>query len=497
MQQKAEQRAAQEAKTADKAATGKAGRKTKEPSPDDVVNGFAPPQPVDTRPTAADDGAAGEESAALQRLPGGSAHEAGAGPRALGHAGQLGPDGAAEGAAQLAADGAAAGVADGAGVVDGAAFDPAHGTATGRADGADPVTSTGAGPAARIDQATPHKAGSALSDVSGAAAAARLAAAAAGGPGTSAGTGAGDGMDANGAASRLRRTSREMAMGAGERATGRRGDGAAAALDAYRTHAAKAAAETAGIGSDTTGTPTAANAADAQATGAATATVQGAGGGSDGGLFALTMNQAGESGSIAADRQEMMAEAMQSAIDVPVDHEGFTEAFARHSATLVVQGGSHAEIRLTPQDMGPIRIAISMGSDGALLDIAAGHAETRAAIEASMPQLRQMLADQGVRLSDWRLREEAAADSRQPAGGEAGRPFGSSADGSRADAGPHRQGADGTGNPASGSAGGEARSRASLPADRWGPPAPPIATRSPPSVGPGDTGSSRRLDLYA
>ena len=491
MQQKADQRAAQDAKSAEKAATGKAGRKAKEPSPDDVVNGLVPSRLVDAQPPARGDAAAREESAASQRLPvAGPAAEASERMPGEDNAGRLAPDGAADSVAQLAAGVAAPGTTDGAG------FDSAAGPVVAPSAAADPATTTGPGAAARVDQATLNKAGSPTSDLSGATTATRLAAAAAAGR-PIAGAGAGDGLDANGAASRLRRTGRDTAVGTAERATGGRGDAAAAALDAYRTHVANASAEAAAIGSDSAGDTDAASAAQAQAAGV-TAAAQGTGGGGDSGLFALTMNQATDTaGSIVADRQEMMAEAMQSAIDVPIDHEGFADAFARHSATLVVQGSSHAEIRLTPQDMGPIRIAISMGSDGALLDIAAGHAETRAAIEASMPQLRQMLADQGVRLSDWRLREEAAGDSRQPGGGEAGRQFGSSADGSRADAGPHRQGAEGMGSPASGPAGGDPRGRTPLPPDRWGTLAPPIATRSPPPVGPSGTGSSRRLDLYA
>src|SRR5690606_36143072 len=122
-------------------------------------------------------------------------------------------------------------------------------------------------------------------------------------------------------------------------------------------------------------------------------------GGADAGLFALTMNQATATGNLEATRQEMMAEVTQAAIDMPVDHDGFAEALARQSATLVVQGSNSAEIRLTPQDMGPIRIAITLAADGASLDFAADNAETRAAIEASVPHLRQMLADQGVRLT--------------------------------------------------------------------------------------------------
>ncbi len=76
----------------------------------------------------------------------------------------------------------------------------------------------------------------------------------------------------------------------------------------------------------------------------------------------------------------------------------------------MIRGHDRGEIGLTPQDMGPIRIGISLDDDSASLDISAAHASTRAAIEASMPALRQMLADQGVRLADWRLDGQTGAD---------------------------------------------------------------------------------------
>ena len=70
---------------------------------------------------------------------------------------------------------------------------------------------------------------------------------------------------------------------------------------------------------------------------------------------------------------------------------------------MVVQGQDRAEIRLTPAELGPIRIRVSLNADDAALDISAAHAATRAAIESSMSTLKQMLADHGLRLSDYRM----------------------------------------------------------------------------------------------
>ncbi|HZH07116.1 MAG TPA: flagellar hook-length control protein FliK [Lautropia sp.] len=230
---------------------------------------------------------------------------------------------------------------------------------------------------------------------------------------------------------------------------------------------------------------------------AATAAPGNNGGASDASVFALTMNQPQASGTLAATRSEMIAEMTQSAIDVPVDHADFSEAFARQSASLVVQGSSSAEIRLTPQDMGPIRIAISLEADAVSLDMAAENAETRAAIEASMPALRQMLADQGVRLADWRLASEPGIERQQPTGGDTARRHGEQGPGN-GDGSAMQQPA---GDPASNAGNGFANSRGTSQFNRHGSGWAPDAATAGGSGMSGDhagvgTGSGR-LDLYA
>ena len=94
---------------------------------------------------------------------------------------------------------------------------------------------------------------------------------------------------------------------------------------------------------------------------------------------------------------------LSSRIDSPINSAEFKEQFARQVAGVVVQGQDRAEIRLTPAELGPIRIRVSLNAEDAALDIYAAHAATRAAIESSMSTLKQMLADHGLRLSDYRM----------------------------------------------------------------------------------------------
>lgn len=99
---------------------------------------------------------------------------------------------------------------------------------------------------------------------------------------------------------------------------------------------------------------------------------------------------------------------LASRIDSPVHSAEFKEQFARHMAGLVIQGQDRAEIRLTPAELGPIRIRVSLSGDDAQLDISAAHAATRAAIESSMSTLKQLLAEQGFRLTEHRMDQGAS-----------------------------------------------------------------------------------------
>ena len=364
------------------------------------------------------------------------------------------------------------------------------GTFDAAARGAAPAVPPGARPGAAPppEAASALKAGAGTLDAAAAAAAAagRLAAGAAG---RIAAAGV-DGAEAE-RGPRPRRTGRDGSglAGIGERAgSAASADTQAGTLAAPGTRAIGAAADATGIG---------ANGTDAQAATADAAAAPTHGAGADTGLFALTMNQATAAGGLEATRQEVMAEVTQSAIDLPVDHDGFAEALARQSATLVVQGSNSAEIRLTPQDMGPIRIAITLAADGASLDFAADNAETRAAIEASVPHLRQMLADQGVRLTDWRLGDERTAESQQSTGSDAGRRHGEQADGNRPESSLQRQSTEGTGNPAQGSATSGGRPARGLSGERWESATAPVVGGPAPPDGQRSASANRRLDLYA
>jgi flagellar hook-length control protein FliK len=102
-------------------------------------------------------------------------------------------------------------------------------------------------------------------------------------------------------------------------------------------------------------------------------------------------------------------------------HQGVgTAAWADEIAARVnvmaEQGRHTASLRLSPEHLGPLEIRIAIRDDQASVWFGAAHADTRDALEAAMPRLREMFAAQGLSLADTGVFHEAPGQSPAPAG---------------------------------------------------------------------------------
>ena len=71
-----------------------------------------------------------------------------------------------------------------------------------------------------------------------------------------------------------------------------------------------------------------------------------------------------------------------------------------------------AEIKLTPADLGPLRVRVSIEDGAAHVQFHATHAVTREAIEQALPRLREMLAESGLSLGQTDVSEQGVADGK-------------------------------------------------------------------------------------
>ena len=90
----------------------------------------------------------------------------------------------------------------------------------------------------------------------------------------------------------------------------------------------------------------------------------------------------------------------RSGIATHVRDPRWAEEFGTRIALMVRGGESSASLQLSPVELGPMDVSVTVRDSQASIHFGAAQAETRALIEASLPRLREMLAAQGFKLAD-------------------------------------------------------------------------------------------------
>lgn len=86
------------------------------------------------------------------------------------------------------------------------------------------------------------------------------------------------------------------------------------------------------------------------------------------------------------------------------------------------EGHQAASLQLNPPDLGPLEIVLQLNGDGgshASVSFASPHAEVRAALEAALPRLRDMLGDAGIQLGQATVSAESFRERAGQGGGDA------------------------------------------------------------------------------
>lgn len=99
-------------------------------------------------------------------------------------------------------------------------------------------------------------------------------------------------------------------------------------------------------------------------------------------------------------------------IATPVHSPRWADDFSARVALMVRGAESSASLQLTPVDLGPVEVNVTVRDSQATIHFGAAQAETRALLEASIPRLREMLAAQGFNLMDASVSQGFARQSR-------------------------------------------------------------------------------------
>lgn len=112
------------------------------------------------------------------------------------------------------------------------------------------------------------------------------------------------------------------------------------------------------------------------------------------------------------------------AISQDVGSAAWADEIAARVNMMVEHGRHTVALRLSPEQLGPLEVRITLHEHQASVWFGAAHPDTRAALEAAMPRLREMFTAQGLALADTGVSEHSARQSPVPAApaGRAGNP---------------------------------------------------------------------------
>jgi hypothetical protein len=96
-------------------------------------------------------------------------------------------------------------------------------------------------------------------------------------------------------------------------------------------------------------------------------------------------------------------------VSTPVRDSAWGEQIGERVVMMAGNQLKMAEIRLTPAELGPLRVRVSVEDGAANVTFHAQHAVTREAIEQALPRLREMLAENGLSLGQADVGEHGVA----------------------------------------------------------------------------------------
>jgi len=100
-----------------------------------------------------------------------------------------------------------------------------------------------------------------------------------------------------------------------------------------------------------------------------------------------------------------VATQLTQTIEVPVKDAGWGDRIGERVLLMASNRLQSAEIRLSPAELGPLRVQIAIDDGAANVTFLAQHAVTREALEQAMPRLRELLAENGLTLNQTNIGE--------------------------------------------------------------------------------------------
>lgn len=108
----------------------------------------------------------------------------------------------------------------------------------------------------------------------------------------------------------------------------------------------------------------------------------------------------------------------QIRVDVPVGAKGWDQAVGQRLVWLANNNQQTAQLHVTPPNLGPVEIRLTITNDQASAMFVSPHAGVREALESALPRLREMFADSGLTLANVNVASEQQRQHAQDGSGQ-------------------------------------------------------------------------------
>ncbi len=118
--------------------------------------------------------------------------------------------------------------------------------------------------------------------------------------------------------------------------------------------------------------------------------------------------------------QQRLAPLTPPPVGVPLGEPGWDEKLAQRIKWMVGNSLQGASLRITPKHLGPIDIQLSLQQDQASISFTTQHAAVKEALNAALPQLRDMFSAQNLQLVNVDVNQQDARGDSAFADGQTG-----------------------------------------------------------------------------
>jgi flagellar hook-length control protein FliK len=116
-------------------------------------------------------------------------------------------------------------------------------------------------------------------------------------------------------------------------------------------------------------------------------------------------------------RLPVVSSTVTRTVPVPVHDPHWPEAVATQIRWAVTDGVQSATLRLVPEHLGPVELHIELKDNQVNVNLNANQADTRQALQDSLPRLREVLAGAGIALGQASVQQESGRASQSAAPG--------------------------------------------------------------------------------